>query len=182
MLERASDIGGLDHLSDALDSFRCCLDEDIEVFLRQKAIHFMQRNWCSVYLIVDEQEFDSGHIKVDAYFTLSHKTLIPTTASKTCVKDASGFKDSESVHFVLIGQLGKRIERLENGELLRSNISSKEILDDAFEIIRASSALIPCRCVLVECNDNEKVHKVYTDYHFKKFQFDGEHHQFYKQI
>lgn len=142
----------------------------------------MQRNWCSVYLIVDEQEFDSGHIKVDAYFTLSHKTLIPTTASKTCVKDASGFKDSESVNFVLIGQLGKRIERLENGELLRSNISSKEILDDAFEIIRASSALIPCRCVLVECNDNEKVHKVYTDYHFKKFQFDGEHHQFYKQI
>ena len=158
------------------------MDEDIENFLRQKAIQYIQRNWCAVYLIVDEQEFDSGRIKVDAYFTLSHKTLIPSAASKTTVKNASGFKEAESVHFVLIGQLGKHIEQLENGELRAPDISSHEILDDAFEIIRASSALIPCRCVLVECSDNKKVHKVYTDYQFKKFQFDGEHHQFYKQI
>ena len=172
----------MERLSDALDSFRCCLDADIETFLRQKAIPFLQRNWCSVYLLVDEQEFDSGHIKVDAYFTLSHKTLIPTAASKTSVKDASGFKGSESVHFVLIGQLGKYVERLEDGTICAAELSSREILDDAFEVIRASSALIPCRCVLVECSENEKVHKVYTDHQFKKFQFDGEHHQFYKQI
>lgn len=172
----------MDRLSDALDSFRCCLDNDIETFLRQKAIQFIQRKWCAVYLIVDEQEFDAGCIKVDAYFTLSHKALIPSAASKTSVKDASGFKEAETVHFVLIGQLGKHIERLEDGKICNANISSKEILDNAFEIIRASDALIPCRCVLVECSDNEKVHKVYTDYQFKKFQFDGEHHQFYKQI
>lgn len=133
-------------------------------------------------MIVDEQEFDSGHIKVDAYFTLSHKTLIPTAASKNSVREASGFKGAESVHFVLIGQLGKHIERDENGNLLKSSISSKEILDAAFEIIRASSALIPCRCALVECSENPKVQKVYTDYKFKKFQYDGEHYQFYKQI
>lgn len=181
-MKRASDIGGMNHLSDALDSFRCCLDEDIEMFLRQKAISFLQRNWCSVYLIVDEQKFDSGHIKIDAYFTLSHKTLIPVSASKTSIKDAAGFKEAESVHFVLIGQLGKYCKQLEDNKLCAADISSQEILDDAFEIIRASSALIPCRCVLVECSDNEKVHKVYTDYHFKKFQFDGEHYQYYKQI
>ena len=150
--------------------------------MRQKAIQYIQRNWCAVYLIVDEQEFDSGRIKVDAYFTLSHKTLIPSTASKTTIKNASGFKESESVHFVLIGQLGKHIEQMEDGKVCGAYISSREILDDAFEIVKASSALIPCRCVLVECSDNEKVHKVYTDYKFKKFQFDGEHHQFYKQI
>lgn len=150
--------------------------------MRQKAIQYIQRNWCAVYLIVDEQEFDSGRIKVDAYFTLSHKTLIPSTASKTTIKNASGFKESESVHFVLIGQLGKHIEQMEDGKVCGADISSREILDDAFEIVKASSALIPCRCVLVECSDNEKVHKVYTDYKFKKFQFDGEHHQFYKQI
>ena len=172
----------MDRLSDALDSFRCCLDNDIETFLRQKAIPFIHRNWCAVYLIVDEQEFDAGRIKVDAYFTLSHKTLIPSAASKTSVKNVSGFKEAETLHFVLIGQLGKYIERLEDGEVCGANISSHEILDDAFEIIRASSALIPCRCVLVECSDNKKVHKVYTDYQFKKFQFDGEHHQFYRQI
>ena len=172
----------MDRLSDALNSFRCCLDNDIETFLRQKAIQFIRRNWCSVYLIVDEQEFDAGRIKVDAYFTLSHKTLIPSVASKTSVKDASGSKEVETLHFVLIGQLGKHIERLTDGNICGADISSNEILDNAFEVVRASSALIPCRCVLVECSDNEKVHKVYTDYQFKKFQFDGEHHQFYKKI
>ncbi len=163
-------------ISDALDSFRCCLDEDRENFLRRKAVQFIQRNWCSVYLIVDKQEFDSVRIKVDVYFTLSHKTLIPTSASKTSVKDASGFKEAESVHFVLIGQLVKYIERLDNGKLCGSDIFNKEILDDVFEIIRASSALIPCRCILVECNNNPKVHKIYTDYKFKKIQYDEEHH------
>ena len=181
-MSRASETGGIVRLSGALDSFRCCLDEDIEIFLRQKATDYLQRGWCAIYLIVDEQEFDAGHIKIDAYFTLSHKVLIPSAASKTSIKNASGFKEAETVHFVLIGQLGKHIEKIDDTRISSADISSKEILDDAFEIIRASSALIPCRCVLVKCSDNPKVHKVYTDYHFKKFQFDGEHHQFYKQI
>ena len=62
------------YLSDALDSFRCCLDEDIEVFLRQKAFEFVHRGWCSVYLILDESAFDAGRIEISAYFTLSHKS------------------------------------------------------------------------------------------------------------
>lgn len=175
-------MGSLNLLSDALNSFRCYLDEDIENFLRHNAMQYIERNWCAIYLIVDEKEFDAGHIKIDAYFTLSHKTLIPTIASKTSIKHVSGFKDSESIHFVLIGQLGKYIDKLQNGDLVASDISGHEILDYAFEVIRASNALIPCRCVLVECSDNEKVHKVYTGYHFKRFQYDGEHYQFYKQI
>ena len=172
----------MDRLFDALDSFRCCLDNDIETFLRKDAVEYMQRNWCAIYLMVDELEFYAGRIKIDAYFTLSHKTLIPCAASKTSVKNASGFKDSESIHFVLIGQLGKYLTHDDNGDVISSDISSTEILNKAFEIVRASHALIPCRCVLVECGDNEKVQKVYTDYKFKKFQFDGEHYQFYKKI
>lgn len=40
---------------------------------------------------------------------------------------------------------------------MRSSITSREILDYAFEVIYASSALIPCKCALVECSDEEKV-------------------------
>ena len=83
---------------------------------------------------------------------------------------------------MLIGQLGKHIEKLETGEIRSADIAGREILDNAFEVIRQSDALIPCRCVLVECNDNEKIHKVYTDYQFKFFQNDGEHDQFFKKI
>lgn len=182
MIERVSDIGKLSRLSDALDSFRCCKDEDIETFLRQKAFTFLERGWCSVYLIVDEAAFDKGEIKVEAYFTLSHKCLLSGGISKERVKNVSGFKNSESIHFVLIGQLGKYIEKTDDEIFNCADITSKEILDYAFEIIQASSNLIPCRCALVECGDNPKVHKVYTDYGFSEFQFDGEHYQFYKRI
>ena len=182
MLQRASDTGGVDHLSDALKRFRCCKDKDIEDFLHDKAVDFLQRGWCSVYLIVDESAFDSGEIKIDAYFTLSHKSLIPDAASKNSIYKASGFKDSDSIHFVLIGQLGKYIEDLNDGTTHSAAITSTEILDFAFDIIRAASDLIPCRCVLGECSENPKVQQVYKDYHFSEFQYDGEHYQFYKRL
>lgn len=173
----------MNRVSDALDSFRCALDKDIENFLRFRAISYIERGWCAVYLMIDEQEFDEGRIKIEAYFTLSHKPLIPPEdLPKSKIKDASGFKDSESIHFVLIGQLGKRIDQLKDGRYDSSVISSHNILDDAFSITEKSSALIPCRCALVECSDNEKVHKVYQDYGFKFFQFDGDHYQFYRRI
>ena len=169
-------------LSDALDSFRCCLDEDIEVFLRQKAFEFVHRGWCSVYLILDGSAFDAGRIEISAYFTLSHKSLIPSGASKSKIKNASGFAAATSIHFVLIGQLGKHIEKSEDGRYISASISAGEILDYAFEIICASNDLIPCRCALVECSDNKKVQKVYTDYGFSEFQHDGELYQFTKRI
>ena len=181
-MERASNSGDIGYKFDALDSFRCSLDQDIEFFLRQKASPFVQRNWCSVYLIVDEQALDEGRLQIDAYFTLSHKALIPSKVSKSTLKDASGFKTAEAVHFVLIGQLGKYIEHLEDERYKTADISSVEILEYAFGIVEKTSRMIPCRCALVECSDNEKVHKVYQDYGFKFFQFDGDHYQFYRRI
>lgn len=172
----------MNHLTDALDSFRCCKDIDIETFLRSKALDYLERNWCSVYLIVDEDAFDAGTIKIEAYFTLSHKTLIPDQISKSKVKETSGFKTAETIHFVLIGQLGKYIAQTATGQVDSAALSGQEILNYAFEIIHASSALIPCRCALVECSEDPKVQKVYKDYGFSDFQYDGEHYQFYKRI
>lgn len=171
----------MDRLNDALASFRCDLDKDIETFLHEKAINFLDRGWCAVYLIVDEYEFDQGYIKVEAYFTLSHKSLIPSNASASSVKATRGFKRSESIHFVLIGQLGKYKEVLDDS-VISSAITGTEVLEYAFEVIQASSSLIPCRCALVECSDDEKVQQFYKNNGFKYFQFDGDHHQFYKEI
>lgn len=172
----------MERIYDAMNSFRCCMDMDIESFLREKAIEFLKRKWCSVYLVLNEQAFDSGKIKIEAYFTLSHKTLIPDNLSKSKIRAASGFKDAESIHFVLIGHLGKHMERKNDGTCLKSNISGNELLDFVFDVIRASDALIPCRCALVECNESEKVQKVYLDYQFTFFQRDGDHFQLYRQI
>lgn len=107
----------IEKLVGALDSFRCCKDNDIEIFLRSKAFRFLDCGWCSIYLIVDEQKFDAGTICVEGYFTLSHKSLISDGISKSKVKKVTGgFKEASSMHFVLIGQLGKHIEYTEDGE------------------------------------------------------------------
>ncbi len=113
---------------------------------------------------------------------MSHKAIIPYNASNSKVKDASGNIKKDTVHFVLIGQLGKYLEKTDNNSVISANITSEEILNYAFEVIYSSSALIPCRCVLVECSEDEKVQKVYRDYGFKFFQQDGKHFQYYKRL
>ena len=91
----------------ALRNFVCSKDADIEQFLHEKAIPFQQRKLCSTYLIVDEDAFRQGEIYIEAYFTLSHKSIVvPPDLSKQKVRTVAGFKDASSIHFVLIGQLG----------------------------------------------------------------------------
>lgn len=146
-------------------------------------MNFLNRGWCAIYLILDEEALNQQEFKILAYFTLSHKTLIPEQASKTKVKTVTkGFQHAESIHFVLIGQLGKHIEKLPDGTFKGAAISSQEILDYAFEIIEESNELIPCGCVLIECSDEEKLHQIYKNYGFKFFQEDNDLFQFYKVL
>lgn len=180
--KRASDVGKLEQLSDALDNFRCFKDEDVETFLRKDALTYLDRGWCTIYLVLNEIAFEQGEIKIEAYFTLSHKVLRTLNASKNKIKSASGFKEAESIHFVLIGQLGKYMERNDKNYVQCSKITSKEILDYAFEVMVAASQLIVCRCALVECSEEPKVQKVYSDYGFSYFQYDGDHYQYIKRI
>lgn len=63
-------------MREALLSFRCAQDPDIESFLHTKAIEFLDRGLCSIYLLLNGELFESGTLFVEAYFTLSHKSLI----------------------------------------------------------------------------------------------------------
>lgn len=168
----------------ALLSFRCAQDGDIEEFLHRKAIEFSDRGFCSVYLLLNEEAFNSDKLLVEAYFTLSHKSLVAdsNTMSKTSIKRYGGFVTAKTLDFVLIGQLGKWVIQDENGKFTRSSVSGKEILDYAFEVIRVASSLIPCKYALVECSDDVKIRTVYENYGFSFFQNDGQHNQYCKLI
>jgi len=177
-MDKADEEKNTENLLSALSAFKCDKDNDIETFLHTKAIEYINRKWCSVYLILNEELFLKNMLKIEAYFTLSHKTLSVTeNISKSKVQKIGGFKTLTSLHFVLIGQLGKHID-----SCYCSKITAKEILDKAFSVIYESSSLIPCKCVLVETGEEEKVQKVYKDYNFSYFQFDGKHHQYYKLL
>ena len=40
--------------------FKCCKDVDIETFINEKAISFMENEICQVYLILDEDQFNNN--------------------------------------------------------------------------------------------------------------------------
>lgn len=174
-----------DALESAIHSFRCTPDTDIENFLHNKAIAFYKKKLCSVFLLLNQEKFDNGKLQIDAYFTLSHKNIRSEDVETTCKnldKITGGYRKKEILEFVLIGQLGKHIETLADGTEYRADITGKEILNKAFEVMQQASLLIPSRCALIECSDEPKVRSIYEDYKFTFFQKDDVHNQYYKII
>lgn len=87
-------------------AFKCIKDSDIQSFLNFKAITFQNHNWCTVYLILNKDEFDLHKIKIEAYFTLSHKCIgVCDDLSNTKKKEVGFSKTGSYIHFVLIGHL-----------------------------------------------------------------------------
>lgn len=172
-----------DQLAAALNKFKCSKDADIEIFLHTKAIEFEKRGYCTVYLILDEEAFENGCLSIQAYFTLSHKSIgINPEVSRTVRGKIAAHREAESVHFVLIGQLGKYIEKDDADKYHSAALSAADILNDAFDMIHRASDIIVCRGVLVECSSEEKIHTIYKNYGFSYLQYDEPHYQFYKRI
>ena len=170
-------------LVEALSVFECYPDHDVQDFLNTKAISFEKRGWASTYLLLNEEALLSGEIKIEGYFSLTHKAVFfDTEVSRSTRNKITGAKEAETHSFVLIGQLGKSIVHNEDGSTTPSPITSKNLLDDAFNIIRQSSEYIICRNVIVECKSIEKIQKIYSDYGFNELQFDGELHTMYLKI
>lgn len=170
-------------LVEALSVFECYPDHDVQDFLNTKAISFEKRGWASTYLLLNEEALLSGEIKIEGYFSLTHKAVFfDTEVSKSTRNKISGHKETETHSFVLIGQLGKSIIHNTDGSVTASELTSKNLLDDAFNIIRQSSEFIICRNVIVECKPIEKIQKIYSDYGFNELQFDGVLHTMYLKI
>lgn len=158
--------------------FKCDKDDDIEQFLQEKSLDFEKRDLCRVYLILREEEFDKGHIYIEAYFTLSIRTLnFADGLSKTRIQKISGFRDKKSMPFVLLGQIGKYIS-----SDYTSNITLSEILNYAYEVINSIDKMIPCNCILVECSEVVRELQIYENCGFTYFQKDGELYQYYRLI
>ncbi len=157
-------------LEGAFSLFRCCRDREIEAFLKNKAIEYYKRGFCSVYLLFDEAKLNEGIYKLEGYFTLSHKSLLfqPTTAKTKRKKVQGGIKaTAKTAHFVLIGQLCKYVDETDS-----SCLTIKDILECVYEVVRTSNDLIPCNCVLVECKKHPKLNNIYESHGFTYLQSD----------
>ncbi len=172
-----------EQLEKVLENYHCTKDKDIESFLQTKAVTYEKRGWCSIYLLINREKFfHNGTIRVDGYFTLSNKIVMLTdmVSGAKRRKLFSGLKkESDMAHFILIGQLGKYIDRQgEDGAV--GDTSAAQLLDRAFEIIYEVKKRIACSCVLIECKDESKLCQLYEDYGFRKLQRSGDMHQYFK--
>lgn len=164
-----------DVLVEALCDFKCVRDPDVQDFLNTKAIDFEKRGWATTYLLLSCEYFDRGILRVEGYFSLTHKAVVfGGGVSLSSRNRITGNKRAETESFVLIGQLGKRIETADDGSEITSDISGVELLNDAMSIIQQSSDLIICRNIIVECKPVRSVKKIYEDYGFSDLQYDEE--------
>ena len=168
-----------DALIEALASFVCCKDPDVQTFLNSKAIQFEKRGWASTYLLLNEEAMNNNKLVVDGYFSLTHKAVrFDDSVTKSKRSYITGNKESSDHSFVLIGQLGKRIVDLGDEKYEEADLTAADILSDAFTIIEQSSKYIICRNIILECKPNEKIKNIYIQNGFIELQYDDNHNLF----
>jgi hypothetical protein len=156
-----------------LSSFHCSLDNDIEFFLKNRAVSYENLSKSRTYLILDEDELISGKISdltILGYISLALKVLtVPEDTSNRMRKEIDGL--SAKIHgeqitafpVYLIGQLGK------NTKLPKNVISGKQLLDYAFDAMQPAVNAVGGRYILIECHDKEELIRFYKSNGFIPF-------------
>lgn len=157
-----------------LSSFRCINDVDIQDFLHNKAIEFEKISKSRTYLIVDQEQLKEPNITLDkitiyGYISLAVKSLaLPESISNRQRKQLDGLsakhhgKPISHLPFYLIGQLAR------NSEAPKESISGAELLKFAYDVIDRAIEAVGGRYILIECDDNEKLLKFYSDNNFSE--------------
>lgn len=159
-------------LPEILSSFSCSKDADIESFLYNRAVQFDNLSKARTYLICDEDQILSDGFSLDrlviyGYISIAPKILsVPPETSTNKRKKLDGL--SAKIHgkpisdfpCYLIGQLAK------NSNIENNPLSGKELLQFSYDIIQAAADAVGGRYMMIECHDNDKLIKFYTDNKF----------------
>jgi len=144
-------------MREKLSLFFCSKNEDVETFLRKRAIPFEKASRSRTYLILDEEALKDREINIIAYFTVSMKALtLREEISKSVRRNLDGLGNKEGSTFVvyLIGQLGKN-------DTYCSEINGKEIIKCAIDTIIEAYEIVGGRYILVECEPVPKLRALY---------------------
>lgn len=170
-------------LQQILDSFSCTQDEDIEYFLHNRAVEFERLNKARTYLICDQnqlmqEDFYINDLIIYGYFSLAQKVLTVPEGTSTRVRaridGLSGKihgKLIDDFPCYLIGQLAR------NSKVSPNSISGEELLEWAYDHIKAAVDEVGGRYMMVECRELPKLIKFYSLNGFDELtrMSDGEH-------
>ncbi len=165
----------------ALISFFICeKDNDVESFLKEKAILFEKIGKSRTYFIFNE---DEEEFKVLAYFTLAMQVLkVPEellSGRKTKALDgfSSKIKGSKITEFpaILIGQIGKN-------DLHRELISGLEVMEYCLSTVLNGQAVLGGRIIMLECKDTPYIIDLYERFGFQKLEREYEDDELLQMI
>ena len=154
-----------------LNGFRCKKDEDIELFLQNKAIEFERLSKSRTYLVCDVNDLENKSIDeliIYGYISLALKVLtVPENTSNRVRKKIDGLSAKSHGKVItdfpcyLIGQLSK------NSDIEGNTLSGKELIDFAYSVIAAAMNAVGGRYVMIECKNIKKLTEFYknNDFH-----------------
>ena len=169
-------------LKEDLASFSCDVNDEIEEFIKEKAIDFAKRKLSITYIVNDT---DDGAIL--GYFTLTHKSIVLNNegVSKTTQKKLERYsrKDKKTGNYMasafLLAQFGKNYG-VEHGKRIQGAELMKLVNDVLFDIQRRIGGGI----VYLDCEDKPELVRFYTNENFKRFddRFSDDDRQMYIQF
>lgn len=144
--------------NDFLADFSCPLNRDVEIFLKQKAILFEKMDKSRSYIVICV----SGDVmKILGYFSLTSREIqfADDISAKTKKKMlGTGFEANGKISGILIGQLAKNFN--DNNNIL---MTGKELFELAIHKVLQANRYIGGRVVYLECEDNPKLIKFYSN-------------------
>jgi hypothetical protein len=161
-LEKFIEIASESSFLEAVSTFKCSKDNEIERFLYEKALAFERKAKSRTYLILDGKElYNKSNVRLLAYFSLALQTLIvPESLSNNQVKKIDGFSAKRGgeriteISAFLIGQLGK-------SDAYNEVVSGDEIIEAALSVLLRVRKLIGGRVVFIECLDKPELIEFY---------------------
>ena len=157
-------------LMQILSSFSCAKDHDIENFIHNRAVEFEELSKAKTYLICDEAVLlDEGRLLILGYVSLALKVLqIPDGLSIRERKELDGYRGKihgepiTDIPCYLIGQLAR------NDGVDKELLTGKELIEEAHRIIMVSVEAVGGRFMMIECHDDPKLLKFYSDNGFEE--------------
>ena len=152
-----------------LKQFSCHLNNDVEYFLREKAIEFSKQDISRTYIVTSQYKNEDvivGYFAVTNKVTSIKKVKLSETKKKRLLKFAVFDKETKSysISLPLIGQLGKNYtngyDKLITGDIL---------LKFACDKIREAQELMGGRFVFLECEDKTELKEFYESNGFVCF-------------
>lgn len=160
---------GEDALTGILSDFSCPKNQEIESFVRDKAIDFAKRKISITYFIVD-----NSNGEIISIFALTHKALDINgdVLSETSKKKLSRFAQLDesngfyTVSAFLIAQFGKNyaVEHPDGWNGVR-------LMEKAFEALEKVQKQIGGGVVYLECEDNEHLLEFYQNEYNRFYSF-----------